>query len=172
MIRPMFEHLLAGGDRRSLQGVDDAVDLVLADAGLFGELFGCLFSGDAIVRMRASDAVEKVSRERADLLAPYVDRLLHEVATIDQPSVQWHLAQILSRVDLMPAQRDQALALLWRNLEDYDDLLVKNLTLEALADFAVDDAAVRERLLPVLRTYTTSERKSLAARARRLLASI
>ena len=60
----------------------------------------CVFSADEIVRMRASDALEKVCRSRPALLQPFVPRLLGEMSRIEQASVQWHLAQILTEVRL------------------------------------------------------------------------
>jgi hypothetical protein len=56
---------------------------------LLDELFACLGNADDIVRMRAADALEKVCREHPEWLVPYADRLLSDVAGIDQPSVHW-----------------------------------------------------------------------------------
>ena len=91
------------------------------------------------VRMRAGDALEKIARIRPELLAPFTRRLLGDVADVDQPSIQWHLAQILTEIELTPQQRQRAIAILKRNLERYEDWIVLNLTLHALAHFARDD---------------------------------
>jgi hypothetical protein len=163
------ERTLEGGDRRSLGRVDEVVEAVLARPARFDALFHCLFSADEIVRMRAADAIEKVSCSRADLLDPYREPLLSDVAEIEQPSVQWHLAQILPRLELSATQRERAVGLLKRNLQTYDDLFVATHSLEALTWFAEDDPALRAELVPVLREGLTSERKSMAARSRRLL---
>jgi hypothetical protein len=114
-----FEAMLAGGDRRSLGRVDEVIEAVLARPASFGALFDCLFSGDEIVRMRAGDAIEKVARRRAGLLEPYRERLLSDVTAIEQPSVRWHLAQILPRLELGPRERARAIAILGRNLATY-----------------------------------------------------
>ena len=97
--------LLSGGDPRALGRVPVVIDIVLRGPARLGELFECLSSDDPIVRMRASDALEKVARRRPDLLEPFVEPLLGEVATIEQPSVQWHLAQIVGEVRLNTDQR-------------------------------------------------------------------
>jgi hypothetical protein len=131
--RGAFEPILTGGDRRSLGRVDEVIEAVLARPSSFAALFDCLFSADEIVRMRAGDAIEKVARRRPDLLEPYHERLLVDVAAIEQASVQWHLAQILPRLELGPSERRRAIVVLKRNLETYDDWIVTNLTLEALA---------------------------------------
>jgi len=101
-----IEGMLSGGDRRSLRGVEEAISLVLADTSAFDSLFQCLFSDDEVVRMRASDALEKIARDQPVRFASYRRRLLTEIAEIDQPSVQWHLAQIFAEIELTPKQRD------------------------------------------------------------------
>lgn len=167
-----IERMLSGGDPRSLGRAEEAVADVLQHPERFDALFACVFAADETVRMRAADAVEKVLRQRPELALPYRERLLADVAAIAQPSVQWHLAQILARVELTPAQRDRAIGILRRNLADYDDWIVVNLTTEALAHFARDDPALREELVPILRRQRDSERRSIAKRATRLLAQL
>lgn len=97
-----IEQMLSGGDPRSLHGVDRVIAAVLADPSALEALFGRLFCDDAVVRMRA---LEKIARIRPELLAPFTRRLLSDVVAIDQPSVQWHLAQILTEIELTPEQR-------------------------------------------------------------------
>lgn len=124
----MIAKALSGGDPRSLGRAEEVVQLVLDRPRRVGALFECLFSRDEIVRLRASDALEKVCRARPDLLTPYTERLLVEVPKIDQPSVQWHLAQVLSALPLDGRDRRRAVAALKRNLSQYDDWIVVNPT--------------------------------------------
>jgi hypothetical protein len=112
--------LLSGGDPRSLGTVNEAIRIALSDRARLGELLECLFCADPVVRMRAADALEKVARQSPELLAPLIPRLLDDVAAIEQPSVQWHLAQMLAEVRLDAAQRRRAVAILKRNLESSD----------------------------------------------------
>lgn len=123
---------LRGGDPRSLGRVDEVIELVLGDPARFDELFGCLLHDDPVVRMRAGDGLEKITRQRPELLEPYAERLLTDVAAIEQPSVQWHLAQMLREVTLNPSQRRRAVEVLKHNVELSGDWIVINLTLEAL----------------------------------------
>jgi hypothetical protein len=167
-----FSEMLSGGDRRSLGRVDEVIGRVLDQPALFGALFECLFDANEIARMRAGDAVEKVVRKRPALMTPYRARLLTEVPHIQQPSVQWHLAQILARIELTPKQRTQAIATLRRNLDAFDDWIVVNLTLEALAHLAQSDRDLRRDLLPILRRHRDSKRASIAKRATKLLAQL
>lgn len=136
------------------------------------ELFECLFSGDEIVRMRAADALEKVCRENPDIVAPFGDRLIEEISKINQPSVQWHLAEILRQIPLTNKQRLDAVKLMKRNLAESTDWIVLNQSVETLASFAKDDPTLKQYLVPILESYRSGQYKSLAARARRLLKSL
>ena len=167
-----IEQILSGGDPRSLHGVEEVIAVALSDPSALEALFGCLFCADAVVRMRAGDALEKIARIQPALLAPCTRRLLSDVADVDQPSVQWHLAQILTEIELTPQQRQRAIAILKRNLERYEDWIVVNLTLQTLAHFARDDPALYRELVPILRSHQADTRKSVAKRATKLLAQL
>jgi hypothetical protein len=162
--------LLTGGDPRKLRNADSVIDLASRQPERLQELVECVFSADEIVRMRASDALEKVCRSHPGLLERFVPRLLGEMSRIEQPSVQWHLAQILTEVPLDEAETAQAITILEHNLDTSSDWIVTNLTLQALALFARTSPAVRARLVERLRHYQHSSYKSVASRARKLLA--
>jgi DNA-binding transcriptional ArsR family regulator len=167
-----IEQILLGGDPRSVHGVDQVIAAALADPSALEALFECLFCADAVVRMRVGDALEKIARIQPELVAPFTRRLLSYVADVDQPSVQWHLAQILTEIELTPQQRRRATAILKRNLERYEDWIVVNLTLQALAHFARDDLELCRELAPILRSHQADTRKSVAKRATKLLAQL
>ena len=50
--------------------------MVSKDPGLFPQLIAGLWSEDPLVRMRAADAAEKVTRENHEFLQPYKKELL------------------------------------------------------------------------------------------------
>jgi hypothetical protein len=58
---------LAGGDRRSIGRSDE----VLADPSLFDVLFKGMLHEDPLVRMRAADAVEKITARHPEYLQPH-----------------------------------------------------------------------------------------------------
>jgi hypothetical protein len=167
-----FAEMLSGGHPNSLGRTEEAVAAALANEERIGELFDTLASEDATVRMRVGDALEKVARERPEAVEPYVERILGEMARIDQPSVQWHVAQLLTEVPLTPAQRRRGIAWLWRTWERSDDWIVISETLTALAHFAPRSPSVRERLPDALRETQRDPRKSVARRATKLLESL
>jgi len=60
-----FQDLLAGSDRRSIGRANEAVTAVERDPARFEKLWDCLKNQDPIVRMRAADALEKITRKDA-----------------------------------------------------------------------------------------------------------
>lgn len=168
--RGAVEALLTGGDPRSLRNAGIVIDAASCRPERLEELVQCVFSADEIVRMRASDALEKVCRSHPRLVQRFVPRLLGEMSRIEQASVQWHLAQILAEVPLDEEQQAQAITILEHNLDTPGDWIVTNCTLQALGVFARTSPAVRARLAERLHHYQHSRYKSVAARARKLLA--
>jgi hypothetical protein len=167
----MIAERLSGGDRRHLGATEDVVSLVLRDNARFGELFDAMMHEDPVVRMRAADATEKLTRVRPDLLAPYRKRLIEEVGELDQLEIRWHVAQMLSHVRLDPKERSKATALLERYLQDKSVTVVVE-SLQTLVDFTRDDRRLRKRVAPIVERMATHGTPAMQARARKLLARL
>jgi HEAT repeat protein len=162
-----FEQTLSGGHPNSLGNTEHVVREVQRSEDLLEPLFRTLRSDDPVVRMRAGDALEKVCREHPEWFsARFGD--VRSMGAIDQPSVQWHTAQILTHLDLNPAQRQWGLRWLWRTLERTDDWIVISETLTALAGFASTSPALKPRLAAALRKHSTDRRPAVARRAAKL----
>ena len=67
---------------------------VLSRPGLFRVVFSGLSADDPLIRMRAADAVEKITARRPDLLRAYKDKLIRDVAATDQKEVRRHVAEL------------------------------------------------------------------------------
>ena len=100
MSRPPLLQALAGGDRRSIGGAHRIVDRILAAAERFGEIVAGLDDPDPVVRVRASDVAEKVSRARPDWLEPHKAVLLARMSTARDKEARWHLAQMAPHLPL------------------------------------------------------------------------
>ena len=144
---------LQGTDRRSIGRSEEVVGDILADPGQFRPLFDAMLVPDPVVRMRAADAVEKITRRRPDLLRGLENRVLTEVAAIDQQEVRWHVAQLLPRLALTLPQRAQAITIL-RGFVDDDSRIVRTFAMQALADLTEHDEQMRRWLLPLLAELT------------------
>lgn len=166
---PAIPDLLSGGGPRELRNVDKVVAMVLAEPERLGELLSCILeSPDEVVRMRAGDALEKVCRAQPSLLQPHVPLLLGDLSTIHQPSVEWHVAQMLGEVALSSAQRRRAAGLMDKYCDESSDWIVLNCSLQTLAILARQDPAIVDDLRRQLARHEQSSYKSLANRARKL----
>jgi hypothetical protein len=114
-----------------------------------------------------------VCRVHPDWLKRYVGRLLHDVAAIDQASSQWHLAQMLGEIDLAPAEKKHAIAMLKRNLADTSvDWIVSSNSMETLARFVEDGDMAATDLVPLLQIQRAHRSKAVVKRATRISEAI
>ncbi len=169
-----FADMLKGGHPNSLGRTAEAVDIVLADRARLSELFAAITDPDEVVRLRVGDALEKVCREQPGWFVTHVDRLLSDFGQIEQPSVQWHVAQMLQhlRSDLTDGQAQQATELLQRNLSASVDWIVLNVTMDVLTEWVTRDAPLANWLVPELNRLRQDKRKSVAKRASKRLAEL
>ena len=167
---PPFEARLSRGHPNSLGNTVEVVNEVLANAELLEDLYQCYFSSDKVVRLHTSNAIKRISQQHPEWLIPYIDRLLTEVATIDQPSAQWTLAQLMQTLHsyLTPEQQQRATDVLKRNLMHANDWIVLNHTTQTLANWAEEDTGLRDWLRPHLKRLWEGPRKSVANRAKKL----
>ena len=160
---------LQGGDRRSIGASLEVAADVLANPLLFPALFRGMLSDDPLIRMRAADAVEKVTVHNPRLLQSQKKLLLGKVALINQQEVRWHAAQLFSRVDWTHAERMKILALLQDYLADKSSI-VRTFAMQALADIAERDNKLRPSILKQLRQLTETGTPAMKARGKKLLA--
>jgi hypothetical protein len=168
MPRKNILFLIAGGDRRSIGRSDQVAAIVSKTPKLFSTLIAGLWSEDSLVRMRAADAAEKVTRENREWLRPYKKELLGLMAEAKEQEMRWHLAAIVPRLPLNPAERQLAISVLHNYLQDRSSI-VKTFALQGLADFAHDDPFIRPSVIEILREATRSGTPAMKARGRKLL---
>ena len=169
-MHPMLRKL-EGGDRRSLGRAPEVVAEVIDDPGLFKALVCGLLSDDAVVRMRAADAMEKVSARHPEYLQSHKGFLIRQAAGSDQKEVRWHLAQMLPRLALTPKETRQVVGLMIRYFEDGSSI-VKTHAMQALADLAGRNPALRPSVMLHLRELTAIGTPAMRARGRMLLAAM
>ncbi len=168
MRKQNISELLRGGDRRSIGRADAAAGLVKKDSRLFAELIAELWSGDALVRMRAADAVEKVTRENPGILAGYKKELLGLLLETEQQELRWHLAVMVPRLALNEKDRRDVTSALASYLEDRSSI-VKTFALQGLADLAEKSGRGRDEVMEILHSAMRNGTAAMKARARKLL---
>ena len=159
---------LAGGDRRSIGRADEVAADVLSDPTLFEVLIRGMWVNDPVIRMRAADAVEKVTRQHPSWLQPYKETLLDQVAAVDQQEVRWHLAQLIPRLALNETERRRAVALLTRWLDDQSKIVQVN-AMQALVDLALADQRLRQQAIDLVRQKVETGSAAVRSRGRKLL---
>lgn len=172
MVNGQFEAMLAiGGKSNSLGKVDDVIGEVLNDKSLLQELYVCMFSKDAWVRMRAADAFEKVCRQRPEWIEPYVDKIQAELSGLDQQaSIQWHVAQIYQQVSLNDEQKRRALIWLTSVLSSHDiDWIVATNAMQTLAYFTQRGDFAKEDLVRLLRIQSHHTSGAVVKKANKLI---
>jgi hypothetical protein len=171
MRRNAIVDALRGGDRRSIGNSNRVVKQVLADAKKFPALFACLWNQNEIVRMRAADAVEKITVTRSQLLQKHKQELLGLLEEAEQIELRWHLALMVPRLELTAPERRRAMESLQRYLEDRSSI-VKTCALQALADLVKQDASQRETVRRILDESLKNGTAAMKARSRRLLKAL
>jgi hypothetical protein len=159
---------LQGGDRRSIGKVDEVVDQVLGSAVLFEELVDGLLVDDPIIRMRSADAVEKITIVKPEWLTPHKKILIRLAGDSNQQEVRWHMAQILPRLRLNPAERKTIVEILYAYLDDKSKIVV-TFALQALTDFAVADKTLKPHVMAVLEEFTRTGSPAVKNRGRKLI---
>jgi HEAT repeat protein len=162
---------LTGSDRRSIGRVGEVVATVLENPQLFDSLFAGLFSADPLIRMRAGDAVEKITAEQPEYLQPYKTILIERVAKIDQPEVRWHVAQMFPRLAANQSEQAAMIDILREYLAD-NSKIVKTCAMQALADFAERDPSLRPDIIPLLEELTATGSPAMQSRGQKLLARL
>jgi hypothetical protein len=159
---------LKGGDRRSIRGVPEVVDHVMANPILFPVVVDGMTDADPLVRMRCADAVEKITALRPAYLKRYKKRVIRLAAMAEQQEVRWHLAQLLSRLELSALERRRVLETLTAYLTDRSRI-VKTFAMQAMADIAVQDPELRAPIMERLKKLTRTGSPAMKSRGRRLL---
>jgi len=159
---------LKGGDRRSIGNSDEIAAEVANTPAIFPDLFECLFNTDPVIRMRAADAVEKVTRDNPHLLQPWKRHLLETISASEDKEIRWHVAQMLPRLNLSHRERETAVQILMGYLSD-ESSIVKTLSMQGLADLAAHDEQLRAQITPLIERLTKTDTAAMRSRGRKLL---
>lgn len=162
---------LSGGDRRSIGNANKVVAHVLKNPSLFAALFNGLNHEGGLIRMRAADAIEKISRSKPGLLKPYTNELIKKTAKSDQAEVRWHLAQIFSRIILTAPQKKYVIKILISYFENDNSAIVKTCSLQTLFEFSKTDAQLEKTVRRLIKKAGHSTSAALRKRASLIISS-
>jgi hypothetical protein len=159
---------LKEGDLRQKGKSEEVVADVLKKPQLFGDLVAGVSDAEPGVRMRASDAVEKITRLHPEFLRPYKNDFINVFARSSQKEVRWHLAQILPRLELTQKERQQVFEILISFLDD-DSRIVKTFAMQGLAEIAQTDHSYLPRVVRIIEGLMATGIPAIQSRGRKLL---
>jgi len=169
-MHPLLQKL-EGGDRRSIGRADEVASDVLNDPGLFHVLIEGLNIENPIIKMRASDAMEKASIEHPEYLLPFKKQLMEVANNSEQKEVRWHMAQILPRLNLNHKENIAVIDILLTYLSG-NSSIVNTFVMQAFANIAKTDEKLRPSLLAHISELTTEGTPAMKARGKKLLAEL
>ena len=163
--------LLAGGNRRSIGRVSKLVTMLERRPDLLPELLHQMWNADAVIAMRAADALEKLTRRQSEVLQRFKKELLGLAEETRQQELRWHLAAMLPRLQLSPKERERVVAVLTGYLNDKSSI-VKTFALQGLFDLSVLHSELRPRIEELLTVAVSTGTAAMRARSRKLLGQI
>ena len=160
---------LSGRDRRSIGHSNDVVSEVLKNQRLFGDVFEGMLSTNPIIRMRSADATEKITALHPEYLFPFKHKLIYHIAKIQQQEVQWHVAQMLPRLNLTEKECNDIIEILVGYTKTSHSSIVRTFAMQALADIAERRVDFRSRALRLIERLTENGTPAMRNRGRKLL---
>jgi hypothetical protein len=130
-----FNDWLSEGDLRTDGRSDEVVETVLNNPGYIDDLMSCLEVENPVVRGHASDAIEKIGREKPEFFLPYLHLLLRSAIEDPVSAVKWHIAMLFGHLVLFSQAADPMIAALFSLLENEKSLVV-NWAIKSLSIFA------------------------------------
>ena len=156
---------LQGGDLRSLALVDHLVANNPVNPELIDILIELMVSSERLIAMRAADALEKLTRESAEHLAPYSSKLMAQLTVENTPiEIKWHLSLILPRLSLkLPERKNLQKILTDWIMNRRESRLVRVHALQGLFNLRKTKSDV-QNLLQILNQLGDQEVTALVAR--------
>lgn len=163
-----FQDILKGGDLRSIGRANEIV-LQVKDQKAFDELFQCLSLPDRKVVMRAANAIEKITIKNPELLEKHKTAILTLCKNAREIELKWHLALIVSRLNLTNKELKNAWDLLRRwATEGKESKIVKVNAIQGLYDLLQQYPGLSDEFNSIVSEISKENIASLNARIRKI----
>lgn len=134
-----FVQLLSGGDLNSMGRSNEAVSEV-RNGDDFEELFKCMSYPDKVVRIRAGDAIEKITFKYPTYLLEHKAGLMDLCCRALDKELKWNLALLVSRLHLTDNEKE----VVWQRLsgwalDDKENELTRSNSIQSLHEIAEGD---------------------------------
>jgi hypothetical protein len=104
-------------------------------------------------------------------LKPFTKNIIRLAAQTEQQEVRWHIAQMITRIHLTPKEKSTVTGILFDYLHDKSNIVI-TFSLQALAEFAIEDRTLRPRVIKVLEKLTQTGSPAVKNRGKKLLAKL
>lgn len=165
-----MDHLLEqliSGDFRTIGASNHVAQALQNSPEKIPQIVDHLTKGDPHLRMRCADTLEKVGANNPNLLQPYKHHLLSVAQTATQKEIQWHLAQIISYLELSKHESTQAYQILSNYYHTTSSNIVKVFSLTTLSKLQLDSSS-QAQVNKLINAAKKSSIPSLKARAKKL----
>lgn len=163
---------LSGGDLRSDGESDQVARFILAHPEAFPDLIEALANEDKVIRGHAADALEKVARDRPDLLSTELDRLVPIGREDPAAAVRMHLAMIYGHLACLEGLTERLGGELERLLDHEGSAFVLSWAITSMAILAGIDRRWYSRALSSIAHLRQSESVAVRTRAEMALAAL
>lgn len=158
---------LQGGDLRSIANVDQILSLIKNQEN-FDKLFQYLFSENRLIVMRAADAIEKITINNSVFLDNHKDELIKFLEDAQDKEFKWHLALLVSRIDLTQDEIGQVWTKLTKWVRDKSESkIVRANSLQALHDLTKKYTDLERDLEITIQEIKSENVPSINARIRK-----
>src|ERR1700733_5086637 len=127
-------------------------------------LIHALTSNDKRKAEQAARSLKKIAEANRAALYPLRKQIFREALRAQDVRVQWNLTIVIGRLPLKGSDKAFAVDLMFERLSDASGLN-RTLALQALMDLSEDDAALRARVLPLVRKALEDGTPAMQARA-------
>ena len=159
---------LRGGDRRSIGKVSEVVAAVQKKPDLFKDLVTGLFDEDPVMRMRAADAMEKISLDNPQSLQPFKTEIIRLAQQTQQQELRWHTAQMIPRLKLTSKETATVTDIFFEYLNDKSKIVV-TFAMQALSDLALKRAEASARVIRAIEKLSRTGSPAIQSRGKKLL---
>jgi hypothetical protein len=161
-------HLLLGKDLRSIGRANEVIDFI-HDQDSFDELFELLLHHERLLVMRAADAIEKVTVQRPEFLAPHKGQLLSLLKSSMHKELKWHLALLIARLKLDENEFDGVWDVITYWVQNPNESkIVRVNSLQALFELSRTRSQYKEKFHEIMNKLEHIPIPSLSARIRKL----
>jgi hypothetical protein len=167
MMKNLKKYLI-GGDLRSIGAVEKIVPLI-KNQKIFDELFKHMFSEDRLIVMRAADATEKITIKNPIYLTKHKSSLLKLFETARDKELKWHLATLISRIELSAEELKRISARLFKWAKDKSESkIVRVNSLQSLYYLSHQHKEIREDYKKIIKVIEKENIPSLSARIKKI----